>query len=398
MQVSVRCFLNKHTLTPPGHVGQKICLFCWFFPKDHDGIHLMKNKLNIIVGMSGGVDSSVAAYLLKEAGHTVAGLFMKNWEGDDTQTHCPAELDLKDAKAVADKLNIPLHVVNFSKDYWDRVFEHFLDEYAAGRTPNPDILCNKEIKFRAFLDEALSLGADAIATGHYAQIQTQQDKFQLVKGLDPLKDQSYFLHLLNQRALANTLFPIGHLPKTTVRAIAQAQGFVNAKKKDSTGICFIGERKFKTFLQEYLPAQPGVIETLEGDEVGMHEGLMYHTVGQRKGLLIGGLKKYDELPWYVVDKDVQRNVLVVAQGSEHPALFKMSLHAIHPHWISGVAPVFPLKCQAKIRYRQADQACTVHCEGGMLAVHFAVPQRAVTPGQAIVFYEEAICLGGATII
>lgn len=359
----------------------------------------MKNvtPLNIIVGMSGGVDSSVAAYLLKNAGHHVRGIFMKNWEGDDTEDYCPDTQDIADAQAVADKLGIELQVVNFADKYWERVFAYFLDEYRAGRTPNPDILCNKEIKFTAFLDYAKQHGADYIATGHYTRRLTDESGSYLLKGCDPTKDQSYFLHALSEQQLAQSLFPVGELPKSEVRAIAEAAGLINYAKKDSTGICFIGERKFKTFLNEYLPAQPGLIETLEGETIGKHDGLMFHTIGQRQGLQIGGRKGKSEAPWYVVDKDTKRNILIVAQGTDHPSLFKLTLKASQLHWINrSPSPATPIR--AKIRYRQSDQACLIsNMADSRCLVTFEEPQRAVTPGQSIVFYQDDICLGGGII-
>lgn len=351
---------------------------------------------HIIVGMSGGVDSSVAAYLLKEAGHRVEGIFMKNWEGDDTDTYCPATQDMADAQAVCDQLDIPLQMVNFADKYWERVFAHFLEEYRAGRTPNPDILCNKEIKFRAFLDYAKQRGADFIATGHYARIAQSGDSFQLLKGLDPQKDQSYFLYALDESQLSQSLFPVGDLPKTEVRAIAEKMGFVNHAKKDSTGICFIGERKFKNFLNEYLPAQSGLIETPEGEKLGTHDGLMFYTIGQRQGLQIGGKKGKSEAPWYVAQKDLTRNKLIVVQGEDHPALFKEFLIANSIHWINASAK--PKKMMAKTRYRQNDQACTIEeISDQRYRITFDQPQRAVTPGQSIVFYQDDICLGGGII-
>lgn len=352
----------------------------------------------IIVGMSGGVDSSVAALLLKQQGYDVEGLFMKNWEEDDTADYCPAKEDMLDAMAVCEKIGIKLHLCNFSREYWDRVFEHFLDEYRAGRTPNPDILCNKEIKFRAFLDYALDLGAEAIATGHYARLRRDEHGSHLLKGVDEGKDQTYFLHALNQYQLDHTLFPVGELEKTEVRRIAEENGFVTAKKKDSTGICFIGERKFSDFLQTYLPAQPGDIETPDGQVIGRHHGLMYYTIGQRQGLGIGGLKDFPEIPWFVADKDLERNVLIAVQGGDHPLLLKRRLMASQLHWISGTAPEFPHACRAKIRYRQSDQPCTITgMENGLAEVVFDDPQRAVTPGQSIVFYQGEECLGGGII-
>lgn len=355
-------------------------------------------RSHIIVGMSGGVDSSVAAYLLKKAGHHVEGVFMKNWEGDDTQTHCPASVDINDAQAVCDLLDIPLHLVNFADQYWERVFAYFLDEYRAGRTPNPDILCNKEIKFRAFLDYAKQRGADFIATGHYVRKHQENTRVQLQKGSDPLKDQSYFLYALDESQIANSLFPVGDLPKQQVRAIAREIGLQNYAKKDSTGICFIGERKFKSFLNEYLPAQPGVIETLEGESIGSHDGLMFYTIGQRQGLHIGGKKGKPESPWYVTHKDLKRNVLIVVQGENHPALFKQTLTTGPIHWINET-PDLPLTVKAKTRYRQPDQDCIITTiDASQSHVEFAHPQRAITRGQSIVFYQDDICLGGGIII
>ncbi len=351
----------------------------------------------VIVGMSGGVDSSVAALLLQQQGYPVEGLFMKNWEEDDDTEYCTARADLADAQSVADRLGIHLHTANFAAEYWDNVFEYFLGEYRAGRTPNPDILCNREIKFKAFLEYALMLGGERIATGHYVRKAEQNGHTRLLKGLDANKDQSYFLCAVNEASLAKSLFPVGELEKSEVRRIAEQHGFRTHDKKDSTGICFIGERRFSDFLQRYLPAQPGEIETTEGERVGEHQGLMYHTYGQRQGLGIGGLPHHSEAPWYVVDKDLERNVLVVAQGNDHPRLYSQGLRASRMNWING-APPMPLRCTAKIRYRQPDQSCTVHdCGEGHLAVIFDQPQRAVTPGQVIVFYQDDICLGGAVI-
>ena len=350
---------------------------------------------HIIVGLSGGVDSSVAAFLLKEAGHHVEGIFMKNWE-EDNPIYCTIKQDLDDAQAVCDRLQINLHVVNFADLYWEHVFTHFLESYQAGLTPNPDILCNKEIKFKAFLDYAKQRGADYIATGHYVRSQQLEQGMQLCKGLDPQKDQSYFLYTLNQAQLASSLFPLGHLSKKQVRAIAAHIGLNNHGKKDSTGICFIGERKFKAFLNDYLPAQPGSIETIDGETIGHHDGLMFYTMGQRQGLRIGGQKGRAELPWYVVDKDLKRKVLIVVQG-EHPALYKTSLIATSFHWIH-TPPTLYNSISAKIRYRQIDQACTIKWideDHGL--VTFVTPQRAVTPGQSIVFYANEICLGGGII-
>jgi tRNA-specific 2-thiouridylase len=348
--------------------------------------------------MSGGVDSSVAALLLLEQGYHVEGLFMKNWEEDDNTEYCTAKADLADAQAVSDRLGIRLHTANFAAEYWDGVFEHFLAEYQAGRTPNPDILCNREIKFKAFLDYATELGADCIATGHYARTQTVDGVTRLLKGLDTNKDQSYFLSAVSAQSLARSLFPVGTLEKPRVRELAADHGLVTSTKKDSTGICFIGERKFKDFLQRYLPAQPGDIETLDGDIIGTHQGLMYHTYGQRQGLGIGGLADHSEAPWYVAGKDLQRNVLIVVQGTDHPALFSSTLRAGQLNWINSAQTGLPLQCTAKIRYRQADQACVVQASGdNEVSVTFENPQRAVTPGQTIVFYQNDICLGGGVI-
>lgn len=351
---------------------------------------------HIIVGMSGGVDSSVAAYLLKKAGHHVEGIFMKNWEGDDTDTYCSSEEDLASAQGVCDLLDIPLETVNFAAEYWEKVFTSFLNDYRTGLTPNPDILCNKEIKFEAFLNYAKKRGADYIATGHYARL-IKNNHVNLLKGKDNNKDQSYFLHALTQSQLSQSLFPVGDLTKQQVRDIAQSIGLKNHAKKDSTGICFIGERKFKTFLNDYLPAQPGLIVTLEGEEIGRHDGLMFYTMGQRQGLNIGGKKNKSEAPWYVADKNVEKNTLIVVQDKDHPALFKKTLTANAMHWINEM-PVFPFKAQAKIRYRQSDQECIIHpLDNGYFSVEFKQSQRAVTPGQFIVFYQDEICLGGAVI-
>lgn len=352
----------------------------------------------VIVGMSGGVDSSVAALLLKKQGYDVHGAFMINWEADKEDPYCSAEQDLTDARAVCDKLEIPLQTINFSKDYWDRVFQYFLDEYAAGRTPNPDVLCNKEIKFKAFLDYALEQGADFIATGHYVRKSFIDNKWRLLKGLDHNKDQSYFLYLLNQHQLEKSLFPIGELEKSEVRSIAKKHGFINYSKKDSTGICFIGKRKFKDFLNEYLLTKPGNIETTDGEVIGTHDGLMFHTLGQRKGLGIGGMKSAEELAWYVIDKDIQRNVLIVGQGQDHPKLFSNQLFCEQLHWIADTPPTTPLTCSAKCRYRQQDQACTLkQLDKETYQVTFQSPQRAITPGQSVVFYQKDCCLGGGII-
>ena len=352
----------------------------------------------VMVGLSGGVDSAVAAWRLLEQGYAVEGLFMKNWDEDDAPGHCPAEQDLADARAVAAVLGIKLRTISFSTEYWDRVFAHFLAEYRAGRTPNPDILCNQEIKFRAFLDYALELGADWIATGHYARVAGDANRRRLLKGLDDNKDQSYFLYRLNQRALNRSLFPLGELGKPEVRSIAELKGLPNFAKKDSTGICFIGERKFKAFLSRYLPAQPGNIVGTGGEVLGQHQGLMFHTIGQRQGLGIGGTRDSSGAPWYVVGKNLAANELVVAQGGDHPALFRSALEATDLHWIAGSPPALPLACWARIRYRQRDQACEILArDDDSCTVRFATAQRAVTPGQAVVFYQGDLCLGGGTI-
>lgn len=358
--------------------------------------------------MSGGVDSSVSAYLLQQQGYQVEGLFMKNWEEDDNDEFCSAADDLADAQAVCDKLGIPLHTINFAAEYWDNVFAHFLSEYQAGRTPNPDILCNKEIKFKAFLafaDEVLA--ADFIAMGHYVrrtfpttEAIEKGEKVALLRGKDTNKDQSYFLYTLSQDQVAKSLFPVGDLEKPQVRQIAEEQGLITAKKKDSTGICFIGERKFTTFLSQYLPAKPGVIETVDGIEIGEHQGLMYHTLGQRKGLFIGGQKGGNGLeePWYVVDKDLARNRLIVAQGADHPRLYSEGLIAGQLHFVDRNPITETVKCTVKTRYRQQDIPCTIEpIDATQIKVVFDEPQAAVTPGQSAVFYAGDVCLGGGII-
>lgn len=354
---------------------------------------------HVIVGMSGGVDSSVAAFLLKEQGYQVSGAFMKNWEDSDDGPFCQASIDFADAQAVCDQLQIELHSINFSKEYWEHVFTYFLDEYHAGRTPNPDILCNKEIKFNVFLQYTKQRGAQFLATGHYAQCRRQDGQIQLLKGCDPQKDQSYFLHSLSQQQLAQSLFPVGQLAKKTVREFAKKLGLATHAKKDSVGICFIGARKFKAFLNEYLPAKSGMIETVDGKIIGQHDGLMFYTLGQRQGLHIGGQKDAMEAPWYVVMKDISRNVLIVAQGNNHPQLYTKTLTAERVHWINSEPTTYPFRVKAKTRYRQADQACFVEkCSENQYQVHFDEAQRAVTPGQSVVFYSGEICLGGGIII
>ena len=353
---------------------------------------------SVIVGMSGGVDSSVAAYLLKEQGFQIEGLFMKNWEEDDGTEYCTSKEDLVDAQSVCDSLDIHLHTANFSAEYWNNVFEHFLKEYRAGRTPNPDVLCNREIKFKAFLEYANELGADYIATGHYVRKQHNGEETFLLKGIDSNKDQSYFLCEVNEACLDKSLFPLGDLPKSKVREIAANLNLKTHNKKDSTGICFIGERKFKDFLEQYLPAQLGNIESIEGEIIGTHTGLMFYTYGQRQGLGIGGIHNKPEAAWYVIDKDLNRNVLIVAQGNENKELYSDRLIAQAPVWINKKEPKLPLDCTAKIRYRQSDQECRVESsDAKKIEVIFIKPQRAVTPGQYIVFYDNDRCLGGAII-
>lgn len=353
----------------------------------------------VIVGISGGVDSSVTAYLLQQQGYQVAGLFMKNWEEDDDEEYCSAAADLADAQAVCDKLGIKLHTVNFAAEYWDNVFELFLEEYKTGRTPNPDILCNKEIKFKAFLEFATEyLDADFIATGHYVRRQDVDGKSRLLRGIDSNKDQSYFLYTLSHEQVAQSLFLIGDLEKPQVRRIAEQLALVTAKKKDSTGICFIGECKFRDFLGRYLPAQPGLIVSVDGQTVGKHQGLMYYTLGQRKGLGIGGMKDSSKEPWYVVDKDVANNILVIAQGHDHPRLMSSGLIAQQLHWVDRMPCSEPFRCTVKTRYRQQDILCRVTpLDDQHIEVRFDEPVAAVTPGQSAVFYQGKICLGGGII-
>jgi tRNA-specific 2-thiouridylase len=352
---------------------------------------------NVIVGMSGGVDSSVTAALLLEAGYQVEGLFMKNWDEDDGTEYCTAREDLADAQSVSDRLGIHLHKANFASEYWDHVFEHFLEEYKAGRTPNPDILCNREIKFKAFLDYALTLGADKIATGHYARTRMTEHGAQLLRGLDNNKDQTYFLHAVGHEEFGKTLFPVGELEKPEVRRIAEKYQLATARKKDSTGICFIGERRFSDFLKQYLPARPGTIETENGEVIGEHQGLMYYTIGQRQGLGIGGTRNHPEAPWFVAAKNLDKNVLTVVQGTDNPALFTQSMTLPSMYWVAGQAPALPTSLMCKHRYRQPDQACRITETETGYEVEFEQPQRAITPGQSAVFYQGEICLGGGVI-
>lgn len=352
----------------------------------------------VIVGISGGVDSSVAALLLKQQGYEVEALFMKNWDEKLADGACIWESDAEDAMLVCDKLDIPFNTVDLTIDYWQRVFSDFLQEYKNGRTPNPDILCNQEVKFKAFLEFAVKLGADKIATGHYARINTSDRYHLLLKGTDSNKDQSYFLCRLNQKQLGLALFPIGHLRKPEVRRLAAEAGLLTHDKKDSTGICFVGERPFRDFLSRYIPVNKGPIKSLDGIIIGEHQGIQFYTLGQRQGLGIGGVRGAGDEPWYVVSKDIETNTLVVAQGHDHPMLFSRQLTAFNLHWIRGHPPATPYACRAKTRYRQSDQECVIELTNtDTAAVSFKMPQRAVTPGQYIVFYDGEICLGGGVI-
>ncbi|MBD1381251.1 tRNA 2-thiouridine(34) synthase MnmA [Metabacillus arenae] len=348
----------------------------------------------VVVGMSGGVDSSVAAYLLKEQGYDVIGIFMKNWDDTDENGVCTATEDYNDVIQVCNQIGIPYYAVNFEKQYWEKVFTYFLDEYKAGRTPNPDVMCNKEIKFKAFLEHAMSLGADYLATGHYAQVELRDGVYKMLRGADENKDQTYFLNQLNQDQLSKVMFPIGNVEKAKVREIAKEAGLATAEKKDSTGICFIGERNFKEFLSHYLPAQPGLMQTLDGEVKGKHDGLMYYTIGQRHGLGIGGSGD----PWFAIGKDLEKNILYVDQGFHNDLLYSDSIIATDVSWVSNTIPDSELACTAKFRYRQPDNEVTVHMIDEKTAkIMFAKPIRAITPGQAVVFYRNEECLGGGTI-
>lgn len=354
-----------------------------------------QNK-RIIVGMSGGVDSSVAALLLKEQGYEVIGVFMKNWDEKDDEGLCTVVDDYEDMRRVCDEIGIRYYSVNFVKEYWDRVFSYFLEEYKKGRTPNPDVMCNKEIKFKAFLDYAMKVGATYMATGHYARLDYHDGEYRLLRGVDNNKDQTYFLCMLNQEALSKTLFPIGHLTKKEVREIAEKYNLTTAKKKDSTGVCFIGERNFRKFLNNYLPAKPGLMKTIDGEIIGKHEGLMHYTIGQRKGLGIGGRGTGE--PWFVVDKDIKNNILYVAQGENNPVAFTYGLEASNLNWISKKKMPDNFTCTAKFRYRQPDQGVKVILgENNTCKVIFDKPQRGIAPGQAVVFYDGEVCLGGGII-
>ncbi|HET7578004.1 MAG TPA: tRNA 2-thiouridine(34) synthase MnmA [Bacillales bacterium] len=348
----------------------------------------------VVVGMSGGVDSSVAALLLKKQGYDVIGMFMKNWDDTDENGVCTATEDYDDVIRVANQIGIPYYAVNFEKEYWDKVFTYFLDEYKAGRTPNPDVMCNKEIKFKAFLEHALTLGADYVATGHYARVTHRDGHYRMLRGVDDNKDQTYFLNQLTEEQLSRVMFPLGELPKPEVRKIAREAGLATADKKDSTGICFIGERDFKTFLSQYLPAQPGEMQTFEGEVKGRHDGLMYYTLGQRQGLGIGGPGG----PWFVAGKNLEKNILYVVPGYHHPRLYSDGLTAVDVNWIGELPSEEPFTCTAKFRYRQTDNKVTVHPKAdGSVDVRFDEPERAITPGQSVVFYNGEECLGGGTI-
>ena len=356
------------------------------------------SKKTVVIGLSGGVDSSVSAWLLKEQGYNVIGLFMKNWEDDDDSEYCSSRQDFLDASSVADVLGIDMEAVNFAKEYKERVFADFLREYSAGRTPNPDVLCNAEIKFKAFLDHAMTLGADYIATGHYARVRHTDHGVQLLRGLDPKKDQSYFLHRLTQAQLENVLFPVGELEKTEVRRIADQLQLPNAKKKDSTGICFIGERPFREFLNRYLPTHPGPMKTPDGKVVGEHMGLSFYTLGQRKGIGVGGRQDSTGEPWFVARKDIKTNTLWICQGHDHPWLLSHELNAVEPSWVSDTAPSIDETVTVKTRYRQPDGPCKLlYSAENKFTLGFDDPQWAATPGQSAVLYQGDVCLGGGFI-
>jgi tRNA-specific 2-thiouridylase len=357
-----------------------------------------EKKSKVVLGMSGGVDSSVAALLLKEAGYEVIGLFMQNWHEEDEFGECTAAADFADVKRVADKLGIPAYSVNFEKEYYDKVFSKFISDIKRGRTPNPDVLCNREIKFGDFREKALEYGADYIATGHYAQVEEQNGCFKLLRAVDGAKDQTYFLNQLNQEQLAKTLFPIGHLTKPEIRGLADQAGLATAKKRDSTGICFIGERNFNQFICNYITSEPGEIRSIDDERViGEHQGLIYYTLGQRKGIGVGGQGTGE--PWFVAKKDLENNILYVVQGENHHALFTKGLIATELNWIAGDAPAIEFDCTTKFRYRQPDQAVSVKIavDGNSCEVIFATPQKAITPGQSVVFYQGQVCLGGGVI-
>lgn len=355
------------------------------------------NKPKIVVGLSGGVDSSVTAWCLKQQGYDVEALFMKNWDEENDQENCSYADDLRAVKQVCDTLDIPLHTINFAYEYWESVFQYFLDEYRKGRTPNPDILCNREIKFKHFLTHAQNLGAEKIATGHYVRCLHDNNEAKLYKGKDLNKDQSYFLYALNQYQLESSLFPIGEMEKPKVREIAKELNLVTHNKKDSTGICFIGERNFKNFLQEYLPAQQGLIQTIDGETIGEHDGLMYYTLGQRQGLGIGGLKTSEEKPWFVAAKDLKNNILIAVQGHDHPWLLSNKIEASQINWISTKPPTEPFEAKAKVRYRHQEARCIIKPHVNGATITFTEPQWAVTPGQSVVFYKDEHCLGGGII-
>ncbi|CAN1485149.1 TrmU Predicted tRNA(5-methylaminomethyl-2-thiouridylate) methyltransferase, contains the PP-loop ATPase domain [Burkholderiaceae bacterium] len=404
--ISLALYTKQGLFTPGLKLIYLLCIRVWvwlYFKSDYNLNNMQTSKKRVVVGMSGGVDSSVTAWLLKQQGYEVIGLFMKNWEDDDDSEYCSTRQDWLDAASVADVVGVDIEAVNFAAEYKDRVFADFLREYSAGRTPNPDVLCNAEIKFKAFLDHAMTLGADHIATGHYARVRQRGERFELLKAVDHTKDQSYFLHRLNQVQLARTLFPLGEINKTEVRRIALELGLPNATKKDSTGICFIGERPFREFLNRYLPTQPGPILTEKGLQIGVHQGLSFYTLGQRKGLGIGGVKGHQHADgtgpvWYVARKDMARNTLYVVEGHEHPWLLAQTLVADQQSWVSGVVPIAG-RYTAKTRYRQNDALCELvdSPQENAFGLTFDQPQWAVTPGQSAVLYDGEVCLGGGMI-